>query len=150
MTGTREDTAIAGDALGGEVRGRLPDLARRGATGVVMSGGARTPEELETPFEDALVIRDRQAVAELFEEGAVLIAGDERPGRGGEAIARLALATWEGEHTYVADPRRVMQARDLALIVVEQGINVARRGRDGAWRYAIVLRSVEDGERKRQ
>ena len=112
--------------------------------------GARTPEELETLFEDALVLRDRQAVAELFEEGAVLIAGDERPGRGGEEIARLALATWEGYRTYVADPRRVTQVRDLALIVVEQGINVARLGRDGAWRYAIVLRSVEDGERKRQ
>jgi hypothetical protein len=112
--------------------------------------GARTPEELETLFEDALVLRDHQAVAELFEDGAVLSAGNERPGRGGKEIARLALATWEGDRTYVADPRRVMQVRDLALIVVEQGINVARRDRDGGWRYVIVLRSVEDGERKRQ
>ena len=114
------------------------------------TSGARTPEELETLFEDALVLRDHQAVAELFEDGAVLSAGNERPGRGGKEIARLALATWEGDRTYVADPRRVMQVRDLALIVVEQGINVARRDRDGGWRYVIVLRSVEDGERKRQ
>ncbi len=116
-----------------------------------MVGGARTPEELETLLEDALVVGDRAALAALFEAGAVLIAGDERPARGGEAIARLALATWAGDHTYVADPRRVMQARDIALIIAEQGINVVRRGRDGAWRYTIVRLFVEDGiERKKQ
>jgi len=110
-----------------------------------MSAGARTPEELETLFEDALVMGDRQALAELFEAGAVLVAGDQRPGRGGAEIARLALATWQGDATYVADPRRVTQARDIALVVDDQGINVARRGGDGAWRYSIVLVLVEDG-----
>lgn len=109
-----------------------------------MSVGARTPEELETLFEDSLVLRDRQALAELFENGAVLVVGDERSARGGEDIARLALVTWEGDHTYVADPKRVMQARDLALIVSERGINVVRRGSDGTWRYAIVRQSVDD------
>ena len=96
-------------------------------------------------FEDTLVLRDRQALAELFEDGAVLVAGDERSARGGEEIARLALATWIDDHTYVADPRRVVQARDIALIVAERGINVARRGSDGSWRYAIVRQSVDDG-----
>lgn len=109
-----------------------------------MSVGARTPEELETLFEDALVVRDGTALAELFEEGAVLIAGDGRPARSAKEIARLALATWDGDHTYVADPQRVMQARDIALIL-DRGINVARRGHDGAWRYAIVVQSVDDG-----
>lgn len=119
--------------------------------GVVMSAGARTPEELETLFEDALVFRDREALAELLEEGAMLVAGDERPVRGREEISRLALTTWEGDHTYVADPRCVMQARDIALIVAEWGINVMRRGSDGAWRYAIVLLTVDDGtERGKQ
>ena len=116
-----------------------------GMRGDTAISGARTPEELETLFEDALVIRDREALAELFEERAVLVAGDERPACGGEEIARLALATWEGDHTYVADPRRVTQARDIALIVAERGINVVRRGCDGDWRYAIVLQSVDDG-----
>lgn len=110
-----------------------------------MSTGARTPEELETLFEDALVIGDSKALAELFEEGAVLIAADERPARGGEEIARVALATWQAERIYVADPWRVTQARDIALVVGEQGIDVVRRGGDGAWRYAIVLRLVDDG-----
>jgi hypothetical protein len=116
-----------------------------------MSAVAWSPEELETLLEDALLVRDRQALAELFEEGAVLVGRDERAARGGEEIARLALATCDGDRTYVADPRCVMQARDLALIIAEQGINVVRRGRDGAWRYAIVRLSAEDGiERKKQ
>lgn len=116
-----------------------------GARRVVMNtSGARTPEELETLFEDALVVRDPEALAELFEGGAMLVAGDAQIARGHAAITRLALATWDGDHTYVADPRCVMQARDVALILA-RGINVARRGHDGAWRYAIVVQSVDEG-----
>lgn len=40
-----------------------------------MQAGAHTPEELETLFEDACVTRHRDAVAALFEDGAVLVAG---------------------------------------------------------------------------
>jgi hypothetical protein len=109
-----------------------------------MNAGARTPEELETLFEDTLVLRDHQALAELFEEGAMLVVDDERSARGSEDITGLALVTWEGGHTYAADPQRVLQARDIALIVSERGINVARRGHDGTWRYAIVCQSVDD------
>lgn len=109
-----------------------------------MSAGARSPEELETLFEDGLVIRDREALIALFERGAVLVAGDERQARGGE-IVPLALAMWDGGHTYIADPRCVMQARDIALIVTGQGVNVVRRGGDGTWRYAIVLLSADVG-----
>jgi hypothetical protein len=106
--------------------------------------GATTPEELETLFEDALTTRDRAVLAALFEDGAILMAGDQRPERGGEEIARLALATWGSGRTYVAEPRQVVQARDVALVVAERGINVARRGGDGAWRYVIALQSVDD------
>jgi hypothetical protein len=110
-----------------------------------MIAGARTPEELETLFEDTLMLRDHQALAELFEDGAVLVIDEEQSARGGEAIARLALVTWEEDHTYVANPQCVMQARDIALIVSERGINVVRRSGDGSWRYAIVRQSVDDG-----
>lgn len=110
-----------------------------------MSIGAHTPEELETLFEDTLMLRDNRALAELFEDGAVLVVGDERSARGGEAIARLALMTWAGGQTYVANPQYVMQARDIALIVCEWGINVVRRSSDGTWRYAIVRQSVDNG-----
>src|SRR5687768_12609337 len=105
-----------------------------------MRPGARTPEELETLLEDAFVIRDAEALAELFEDGAVLVAGHgSREARGGDEIARLASDQWERNRTYLADPPRVLQARDTGLIVTERGINVARRASDSAWRYAIAL-----------
>jgi hypothetical protein len=113
--------------------------------GQPVSCGARSPEELETLLEDAFVTRDPAALAQLFEAGAVLFADDGRQEvRGREAIARWAAAAWEGEHTYVAEPRRVLQARDTALVVADRGTNVVRRGREGAWRYAIAVLSLVD------
>lgn len=109
-----------------------------------MGSGARTPEELETLLEDAFVVRDGAALADLFEDGAVLAGGGGPPARGGEAIARLAAALWAGDRTYVAAPRRVLQARDVALVLADRGVNVARRGSDGAWRYAIAFLSPDD------
>jgi ketosteroid isomerase-like protein len=110
-----------------------------------MRPGARTPEELETLLEDAYVVRDRDALAQLFEDGAVLVAGSGRPeARAGSQIARFATAMWERDRTYLADPRRVLQARDTALVVAERAINVLRRGSDGTWRYAITLLDTDD------
>jgi len=111
--------------------------------------GARTPEELEVLFEDTLLLRDCQALTELFEAGAVFIAGDGQCARGGEAIAHSALARWAGPHSYVAEPLRVVQARDIALIIAERCVNVARRNQDGIWRYAIVRQLVEDTDERR-
>ena len=108
-----------------------------------MNVGARTPEELETLFEDALMIGNSQAVADLFEEGSVLITGDGESAYGCQDIVRLALAASEGEHTYVADPLDVSQARGIALIVSERAINVVRQNSDGHWRYVIVRLSCE-------
>jgi hypothetical protein len=110
-----------------------------------MRPGARTPEELETLLEDAFVIRDGDALAELFEDGAVLVAEDgSREARGGEEIARLVSEMWERNGTYLADPPRVLQARDTGLVVTKRGVNVVRRGSDGAWRYAIALLVGDD------
>ena len=103
-----------------------------------MRSGAQTPEELETLLEDAFVVRDRQALAALFEDGAVLGAGGLEA-RGGEAIAGLAGELWERELTYLADSRRVLRARDSALVIAACGINVLHRSGDGAWRYTISL-----------
>ena len=109
-----------------------------------MSLGAQTPEELEALFEDAFVTRDAEALAGMFVEGAVLAAADG-PGaaRGAEEIGRLATALWAGDRTYVAEPRRVVQARETALVLADRAINVVRRGSDGAWRYAIALLSLD-------
>ena len=113
-----------------------------------MRSGARTPEELETLFEDAFVVRDRTALAELFDDGAILVAGDEPiEARGGDQIARLASAMWSRNHLYIAAPRRLLQAREITLVVADRGINVARRGSDGNWRYAIALLSDDTTER---
>ncbi len=102
-------------------------------------------------FEDAFVTRDREAVAELFEDAAVLDAGEGRQqARGGDEIARFAKAMWQADRTYVAEPRRVLQARETALVVADRSINVARRGSDGAWRYVISLVSLEHDQQEEQ
>jgi len=110
-----------------------------------MVSGARSPEELETLFEDAFVVRDRAAVATLFEDGAVLDASTGQA-RGGDQIGRLAAAMWDGDYSYLAGPERVVQARDTAAVIGRQGVNVVRRGVDGRWLYAISLLDVHATE----
>jgi ketosteroid isomerase-like protein len=105
--------------------------------------GARSPEELKAVFEDAFVTRDAEAVRGMFAEGAVLATGEGPDARGGEEIGRLATALWTRDRAYVAEPLRVVQARDTALVLADGAINVLRRGNDGAWRYAIALLSLD-------
>jgi hypothetical protein len=106
--------------------------------------GARTPEELDALFEDAFVLRDPGALRLLFEARALLVANGV-PGevRGSEEIALLAAGLWSRDVTYVADPRRVVQADDIALVLATQGTSVVRRGADGAWRYAISVLAID-------
>lgn len=112
---------------------------RRGADVVTRGHGAPTPEELETLREDAGVTRDAAALVALFEDGGVVVVADDPPARGRDEIARATLALWADGRLYVAAPLRVVQARDIALVVAERAINVVRRGSDGAWRYVIAL-----------
>jgi hypothetical protein len=113
-----------------------------------MEAGARTPEELETLLEDAFVLRDQQALAQLFQPGAMLVAGGGLPeARGHEQIARVAAQLWDSQQLYLTDPRRVLQARDTALVLAGHAINVARRTDDGSWRYAISLLDLEQPTR---
>jgi hypothetical protein len=99
----------------------------------------RTPEELETLLEDAFVLHDHDAVAQLFEAEAVLSAGGAlQDACGIDEITRSIAAMWDFQRTYLADPRRVLQGHDTALILGGHAINVARRGHDGSWRYAIL------------
>jgi len=110
-----------------------------------MVPGAQSPEELETLFEDAFMVRDDRALAQLFEDGAVL---DAAPGeaRGGDQIGRLAATMWERDYSYLAEPQRVVRARNTALVIGRRGINVVRRRRDGRWLYAISLLGVYSTE----
>jgi hypothetical protein len=107
-----------------------------------METGARSPEELETLFEDAFVTRDAGALSAMFADGGVLALDSKtETAHGATEIARLASGLWTAQRIYVAEPRRVVQARRTALVVGDDGINVVRRGRDGQWRYAIALLS---------
>ena len=109
-----------------------------------MAGGARTPEDLETLLEDAFVLRSGEAITELLEDDAVLVVDDGiREAHGRQEIARLARQMWQGNRSYLAEPRRILQAGNTALIMTNHGANVVRRGTDGAWRYAIALLSQD-------
>jgi hypothetical protein len=97
------------------------------------------PEELESLLEDAFVLHDHEALAQLFEPEATLHpAGWARPARGRVEIERLIDELWDHQLRYVADPGTVLQSRGTALIISRSAINVVRRTPDGAWRYAIV------------
>ena len=115
-----------------------------------MRQGARTPEELDALLEDAFVVRDRRAVAALFERDALLVDGGARETRGARDIAGWAEETWSRGLTYVGAAPQVLEARDTALVLTREGIAVAQRQRDRGWRYAIALlptaqRSIREG-----
>jgi len=115
-----------------------------------MTQGASTPEELEALFEDAFVVRDQVAAAGLFEDGSLLACtAMARPVRGRAAIAQLVERLWGSGQTYVAEPRQVLQAGDMALVIGSHVISVARRG-PGGWRYAIALLGGFDDATERQ
>ena len=96
-------------------------------------------------LEDALLLRDRAGLGELFAPEGVLAVDAGSPLRG-DVLLNAALALWGDGRPYVADPRRVLAARDVALIETEFGVNVARRGSSGVWQYVIVRQSVEGAE----
>ena len=104
-----------------------------------MTAGGQTPEELETLLEDALLMHDAAALAQLFEDAGVLVTSHGQPIRGPGQIDRAARLLWQQQRGYPAGPRRVFQARDTALLLGDGVINVARRGTDGSWRYAICV-----------
>jgi ketosteroid isomerase-like protein len=110
-----------------------------------MTAGGQTPEELETLLEDAVLMRDAEALAQLFEDASVLVAGPgPRQIHGPGEIAEVAEELWQHQAGYLAGPRRVLQARDTALLLGDGIINVARRGPDGSWKYAISV--LHDGQ----
>jgi hypothetical protein len=113
-----------------------------------MSSGARTPEELETLFEDVFVVRDARASADLFEADAVLAARvDGREARG-SAIGLLLEDLQAGGLTYIAEPRRILRVADTALIVAEGAVSVAPRA-GSRWRYSIALLDTDATTKER-
>ena len=101
-------------------------------------------------LEDACVLHDRDACRALFADGAVLERAGGAAVRGGDDIARAIAELWASDRTYVSAPRRVLQARDTALVVCETAIHVARRERDRTWRVAISLLDVDPSIRSEE
>ena len=108
-----------------------------------MTTAPRTPEELDALLEDAFVLHDGKACRALFADGAVLEHVDGAAARGGDDVARAIAPLWASDRTYVSAPRRVLQARDMALVVSDAAIHVARRERDRTWRVAISLLELD-------
>lgn len=112
---------------------------------------AGTIQELSERFEKAYAARDREAIGELFEDGAVLVAPGGDTHRGPGAIADLATELWKDDLAYEGETVRLVEAGDVGLVifrwslvrpggeVVDQGLgsDVVRRQHDGSWKYVI-------------
>jgi hypothetical protein len=110
-----------------------------------MISGASSPEELESLMEDAFVLCDHSRLVELFGKGAVLVADvGASEARGRAEIARWTAAMCQRGYRYLADPHRVIQSRDVSLVIAERALNVMHRGRDRRWRFAISLLNLEN------
>jgi hypothetical protein len=101
-----------------------------------MSGGARSPEELEMLFEDALVVGDIDALRDIFEATAIVVTATGAELRGRDAIVDACL------EDVIAGSLRVLQSGRTALVLGPRSVSVVRRGADRAWRYAITVRSA--------
>jgi len=102
---------------------------------------ASSPEELETLLEDAVLLGDEGAVASLFDQGAVLVAGPLVTGPE-RALAELT------KLGYVATTRTVTVQHDTAVVVGDQTVNVSVRTPHGAWRLVATI--VRPGNVKRR
>jgi len=103
---------------------------------LVVHSEARTPEELETLLEDALVLGDPVALSGLFEPAAI-VAHSGRRAHGDQIATFLARLRGNG-FTYVAEPHLVLRARNTALLVARDSISVVHRAADASWRFAIT------------
>ena len=104
-----------------------------------MVSGGRTPEELETLLEDAVLIADADAAAQLFEPyGLLFVEATACELRGREGIRRAAAGCLCRGGSLGA-PRHVLQAGDTALLLGADVVNVVRRGEDGSWKYVICV-----------
>jgi hypothetical protein len=79
----------------------------------------------------------------------MLVVSDGLPeARGHRQIARVAAQLWDAQRLYLAEPRRVLQVRDTALVLAGRAINVTRRD-NGSWRYAISLLDLDTASKER-
>ncbi|MFC4905989.1 YybH family protein [Actinomadura gamaensis] len=118
-----------------------------------MRGLAERPEDVPTVFAERFNSGDLEALAQVYEDGAVFVPEPGTPLTGEEAQAANSQFVSLGLPITVR-PRHVYAAGDTALLIVDWVIegtdaegrpvriegtatDVARRGKDGHWRYII-------------
>ncbi|MEV5829215.1 DUF4440 domain-containing protein [Spirillospora sp. NPDC052242] len=112
---------------------------------------AERPEDVPAVFADRFNSGDPAALAEVYEDDGMLVLGSPLTGE----AAHAANAHLQGLGVPITvRPRHVHANGDLALLIVDWAIegtgpdgepvavrgtatDVARRGKDGYWRYAI-------------
>ncbi|MGW0809210.1 YybH family protein [Nonomuraea sp. NPDC002799] len=114
---------------------------------------AERPEDVPAVFAERFNTGDAEAVAEVYENGAVFVPEPGSPLTGQEAHAANERFLHLGLPISVR-PRHVYTAGDIALLIVDWVIDgtdrdgrpvhiegtatdVARRGQHGRWRYVI-------------
>jgi len=117
---------------------------------------ARNPEDLDRLFAGALNTGNIEELMELYEPQASLMPSPGKVVAGAEAIREALAGFIAGKPTMSLSPRVVAKTADLALTTSKwdltmtgpdgkpaqmsgQSIEVARRGPDGNWRFAIDL-----------
>jgi len=117
---------------------------------------ARNPEDLDRLFAGALNTGNIEELMALYEPQASLMASPGKVVAGSDAIREALVDFIAGKPTMSLSPRVVSRTTDLALITSKwqltmtgpdgkpaqmagQSIEVARRGSDGNWRFAIDL-----------
>lgn len=93
---------------------------------------AACPEELEQLLEDALLLRDQVAVADLYADG-LLVSGEGRQARSDDAFHLLTHVA------FVASLRSVTLVPGLAVVLGDNTVNVSRREPDGGWRLVVTV-----------
>ena len=116
---------------------------------------ARTPEDINRLFAEAMAVGDVDAVVALYEPGGVLVSAEGVPTTGAAAI-RIALARLAAMRPQLTmNVRRVVRtADDLAVVyndwklaavdpngrevtMAGRALEVSRRQPDGSWLFAV-------------
>jgi uncharacterized protein (TIGR02246 family) len=117
---------------------------------------ARNPEDLDRLFAGALNTGNIEELMGLYEPQASLMASPGKVVAGSDAIREALRGFLDGKPQMTLSPRVVAKTADLALTTSKweltmtgpdgkpaqmsgQSIEVARRGSDGNWRFAIDL-----------
>ena len=117
---------------------------------------ARNPEELDRLFAGALNTGNIEELMGLYEPQASLMPSPGKVVAGSDAIREALRGFLDGKPQMTLSPRVVAKTADLALTTSKweltmtgpdgkpaqmsgQSIEVARRGSDGNWRFAIDL-----------